>query len=133
MSVYVIQTGTFDVTAGGRSGTPVLTVPQATNGNIVRVQATFNANTGSGNGFYYSIETLESSDVTKTTALTGVVNDTSGWVGTSLVTYFVVQNISSPTGVEDIQFEVLFQQNDLNGVGQVNSFFLEAAIVSSAP
>ncbi|GAB4187731.1 MAG: hypothetical protein Tsb002_13300 [Wenzhouxiangellaceae bacterium] len=128
---FVQQSGSFDVAVGGRSGTPVLEMPNITKGNTIKVTVTFFARTGSqmSNGFYYQVEATNSNDVKVLSQQQGIVQGNQGWQATTKTVFFEAV-VNSQTGVEDVDFQVIFSKDDLDGSGQIFDFLMTAEVVS---
>jgi len=129
---FAQKSGTWNVTVGGRSDTPVLEVDNVTKGNLLRVTATFLAKTNGNadSGFSYTIMATNPEDAQAISAQQSVVQGNAGWQTTTKTVYFE-SRVVSQTGVEDIDFEVTFQKGDLDGQGQISDFLLEAYIVGT--
>ncbi len=129
---FVQKSGSWPVVVGGRSDTPVLEMPNITQGNRLAITATFLAKTnGSENsGFFYSIKCTKPSDAQALSAQQSVVQGNAGWQTTTKTVFFEAI-VSAQTGVEEIDFEVVFDKGDLDGEGQISDFLLTGAIVST--
>lgn len=130
MTKFVALAGThpISVSSPSRVNTPVLKIANLTKGNLIRVTANFNASPNAG--FYYEIKST-ANDVKALTPAMGVAQGSGGWSSATRTAYFMVANVSSSTGVEDADFEVLFSAGDLDGQGRFNDFLLEGSVVSS--
>lgn len=128
---FVEKSGVWDVTVGGRSDTPVLEMPNVTQKNILMVTATFMAKTQgtTANGFTYRISATNPADAIPLSDQDCIVNGNAGWQTTTRTVFFEAK-VSSPTGVEDIDFQVEFSKGDLDGTGQISDFLMTASIVS---
>jgi len=129
---FAQKSGTWNVTVGGRSDTPVLEVDNVTKGNLLWVTATFLAKTNGNadSGVSYTIMATNPEDAQAISAQQSVVQGNAGWQTTTKTVYFE-SRVVSQTGVEDIDFEVTFQKGDLDGQGQISDFLLEAYIVGT--
>ena len=127
---FVEKTETLQVQVGGRSDTPLLEMPNITKGNTLKVTATFLAKTGgqAGNGFNYKIQTTQVSDSVALSSQESTVEGNAGWQTTTKTVFFEAL-VTSQTGVEDIDFEVLFEKGSLDGTGQISNFLLSAEII----
>jgi hypothetical protein len=127
---FVQKSGNWPVVVGGRSDTPVLEMPNITSGNRLMVTATFLAKT-SGNansGFLYSIK-CTTNDAQALSAQQSVVQGNAGWQTTTKTVFFEAI-VSSQTGVEDVDFEVVFDKGEYDGQGEISDFLLTGTIVS---
>jgi hypothetical protein len=82
---FVQKSGTWDVTPGGRSGTPVLEMRDITNGNILQVTVTFLARTNGSdrsNGFAYTVNNT-TNDAQALSAQESVVQGNNGFQTTT--------------------------------------------------
>jgi hypothetical protein len=129
---FVQKSGTWNVTVGGRSDTPVLELDNVTKGNLIKVTATFLAKTNGNadSGFWYTIKATDSDDAIALSAQQSVIQGNAGFQTTTKTVFFEAK-ITSQTGVEDIDFEVTFQKGDLDGQGQMSDFLMEANIVGT--
>mgnify|MGYP003572970768 CR=1 FL=1 len=131
MSRFVSKSGTWaiEVNAPSRAETPVLKVPYVTKGNTIRVTANFDASPN--NGFHYQIQST-TSEVTALSPTKGTVQGTGDqWGSVTRIAFFLVDNVSSQTGVEDVDFEVLFSKQDLDGTGSLSNFTLIGELVTT--
>ena len=130
---FVQKSGTWNVTVGGRSDTPVLKMPNLTKGNAIQVTATFLAKTNGSadSGFWYTVQATNPADAQALSAQQSVVQGNAGFQTTTKTVFFLAQ-ISSPTGVEDVDFEVVFQKGDLDGQGQISDFLMTGSVVTIA-
>ena len=130
MSEFVSKDGTWSiaVTSPSRADTPVLKIPNLTQGNVIRITANFFGSPDTG--FYYDVKSTNN-DVTAMSPTGGLIQGAGGWQACTRIVFFKVTNISSQTGVEDADFEVLFSQGDLDGKGRLNNFLLEGEVVST--
>lgn len=130
MSKFVSKAGTWaiDVSSPSRAETPVLKVPNLTQGNLIRVTANFYGSPD--DGFYFNVKAT-TNDAVALTPTGGLIQGSGGWQSCTRIVYFVMEKISSPTGVEDADFEVLFSAEDLSGKGRLNNFMIEASVVST--
>lgn len=128
---FVEKIGPETVTVGGRSGTPVLELANITQGNTIKVTVTFLAKTGSNpdSGFYYDVAASNPADAIALSSQDSLVQNSPGW-STTTKTVFYQAKISSQTGVEDIDFHVTFQKNDLDGQGTYKNFLITAQVVT---
>lgn len=126
----VEKSGTWDVQVGGRSDTPVLEMPNIVRGNMIKVTAIFLAKTGgqANSGFEYTVQST-TDDAQALNTQQSVVQANAGFQTTTKIVFFEVR-VSSETGVEDVDFEVTFQQGALDGKGQISDFLLVGEIVS---
>ncbi len=127
--LYTSREGTFALELEGRSGTPVLAVPNLVNGNIVQVTTNFMGS--AGNGFYYTIQPTSDEFVEALTPTWGVFQGVAGWAACTRFTLFRIQNIPPQDPIEEVDFEVFFSARDLGGPGRLNNFFLSARVVSN--
>lgn len=128
---FVELVGTTKVVPGGRSGTPLLQMTNITNGNALKVTATFIARTtgtDQNNGFTYSIKTT-TDDALPLTQLSSTVQGNIGFQSTTLTAIYRAQ-ISSQTGVDDVDFEVLFEKGDMDGQGEIGDFLLTGEVIT---
>jgi len=127
---FAQKSGTWNVQVGGRSDTPILEMPNITQGNTLMVTATFLAKTNgqSNSGFSYTIQVPNPADAQALSAQQSVVQGNAGWQTTTKTVFFEAR-VTSETGVEDVDFEVTFQKGELDGEGQISDFLLTAAIV----
>lgn len=128
---FVQKSGTLNVQTGGRSGTPILEMPNITKGNTLRVIATFLAKTAgqASSGFSYTVQATKSSDAVALSAQQSTVQGNAGWQTTTKTVFFEAR-IDSQTGVEEIDFEVIFDAGGLDGQGEIGDFLLTGEIVS---
>ena len=128
---FVEKSGSWPVTVGGRSKTPVLEMPNITKENVIQVTATFLAKTNgnSDSGFSYTIQPTKSSDAQALSAQQSVVQGNAGYQTTTKTVFFIAK-ISSQTGVEEIDFEVVFSKGDLDGEGEISDFLLTGSVVA---
>ncbi len=128
---FVQKSGTWNVATGGRSDTPILEMANITKGNSLQVTATFLAKTaGNANsGFVYSIQATKSTDVQALSAQQSIVQGNAGFQTTTRTVFFEAR-VNSETGVEDIDFEVIFSKGDFDGEGEISDFLLTGQIVS---
>ena len=128
---FVQKTGTWQVTTGGRSDTPVLELPNITKENVIMVTATFLAKTNgnSDSGFSYTIQATKPSDAQALSAQQSVVQGNAGFQTTTKTVFFLAK-IDSPTGVEEIDFEVTFSKGDLDGQGEISEFLFTGNVVT---
>lgn len=128
---FVEKSGTWDVQTGGRSDTPILEMANVTQGNTLMVTATFLAKTAgqTNSGFTYTIQATNPQDAQALSAQQSVVQGNAGWQTTTRTVFFEAK-VSSETGIEDVDFEVIFQQGEFDGKGQISDFLLTCAIVS---
>lgn len=131
---FVERNGTFNVEVGGRSKTPILELPRVTKGNTLKVMVNFMAKTAgqANSGFTYSIQATNPADVVKLSAQEGIVQGNAGFQAATKIAFFEAK-VTSPTGIEDVDFEVIFQKGDLDGQGEISDFLLIAEIVSLEP
>ena len=129
---FVEKSGSWAVTVGGRSGTPVLEMPNVTQGNRITVTATFLTKTGGStdNGFNYKVQATKEADAIAVSNQESIVQGNAGWQTTTKTVIFEAR-ISSQTGVEEVDFEVIFSKGDLDGTGEISNFLMTGAIVSS--
>jgi hypothetical protein len=129
---FVQKSGSWAVTVGGRSDTPVLELPNITQGNRLMVTATFLAKTNGNpdSGFLYTIQPTKPSDAQGMSSQQSVVQGNAGWQTTTKTVFFEAI-VNAQTGVEEIDFEVIFQKGDMDGQGQISDFLLTGCIVSS--
>ncbi|CAM2009330.1 hypothetical protein [Acanthopleuribacter pedis] len=130
MSKIVSKSGTWsiDVSSPSRADTPVLKIPNLTRGNLIRVTANFFASPDKG--FYFDVKATND-DVVAMSPSGGLAQGSGGWQSCTRVAYFRVVKVSSPSGVEDADFEVLFSAGDLDGKGRLNNFLLEGTVVAT--
>lgn len=128
---FVQKTGTLQVEVGGRSGTPVLEMANITKGNTLRLTATFLAKTAgqANSGFDYKIiSTKGDTDAVALSSQESTVQGNAGWQTTTKIVFFEAR-IDNQTGVEDIDFEVVFSAAGLDGKGEIQNFLLTGEIV----
>jgi len=128
---FVQKSGTWAVTTGGRSDTPVLEMANITKGNTIMVTVQFLAKTnGNANsGFTYTIKATKPSDAQALSAQQSVVQGNAGFQTTTRTVFFE-SIISSQTGVEEIDFEVVFDKGEFDGQGEISDFLMTGFIVS---
>lgn len=129
---FVQKNGTWNVQTGGRSDTPVLEMSNITKGNTLMVTVTFMARTNGGdrtNGFTYTIQPTKKSDATALSNQTSVVQAANGFTTTTKTVFFEAI-VSAPTGVEEVDFEVIFDKGDMDGGGEISEFLMTGAVVS---
>lgn len=128
---FVQKSGTWNITVGGRSDTPILELPNITKGNMIAVTATFLAKTNgqANSGFTYTIQATNPEDAQALSAQQSVVQGNAGFQTTTRTVFFAAR-INSETGVEDVEFEVLFSKGEFDGQGTISDFLLVAAIVT---
>ena len=129
---FVEKAGAWSVTVGGRSDTPVLELPNVTKDNRITVTATFLAKThgNSDSGFHYAVQATKEADAIALSTKESIVQGNAGWQTTTKTVIFEAK-ITSQTGVEEIDFEVIFSKGDLDGQGEISNFLMTGAIVSS--
>ena len=123
--------GTLNVETGGRSGTSLLEMPNITKGNTLRVTATFQAKTAgqANSGFAYTVQSTKGNDAVPLSTQESIVQGNAGWQTTIKIVFFEAV-VESQTGVEDIDFEVVFSDGGLDGQGEIRDFLLTGEIVS---
>lgn len=128
---FVQKVGPETITAGGRSGTPVLELPNITKGNTLKVTVTFLAKTGSSDtsGFDYTVEAANHDDVVPLSSQTSTVQTSPGW-STTTKTVFFEAKVNSQTGVEDVDFQVVFSKGMFDGEGSYQNFLMTGQIVT---
>ncbi|MEM9555299.1 MAG: hypothetical protein AAGC60_13670 [Acidobacteriota bacterium] len=128
---FVQKSGTWSVQTGGRSDTPILEMPNITKGNTLKVTATFLAKTAgqANSGFTYTIQSTKGSDAQALSAQQSVVQGNAGFQTTTKTVFFEAL-ISSQTGVEEVDFEVIFNAGEFDGAGEISDFLLTGEIVS---
>lgn len=128
---FVEKTGSWQVTVGGRSDTPVLEMANVTKRNTLQITATFLAKTAgqANSGFHYTVKSTKGTDVQVLSSQESTVQGNSGWQTTTKTVFFEAL-VDTQTGVEDIDFEVEFSAGDLDGQGEISNFLLSGAIVS---
>ncbi len=128
---FVQKSGSWAVQVGGRSDTPVLEMPNITKGNTLRITATFLAKTAgnSNSGFQYSLKATSANDALALSAQESIVQGNAGWQTTTKTVFFEAR-INSPTGVEEIDFEITFTKGELDGQGEISDVLLTGEIVS---
>lgn len=133
MTRFAQKSGTWDVQVGGRSDTPILEMPDITRGNMIQVTAIFLAKTNGNadSGFTYTVQATNLDDAQALNAQQSVVQGNAGFQTTTKIVFFEAK-VSSPTGVEDVDFEVIFQKGEFDGQGQISDFLLIGEIVSLA-
>ena len=119
---------TFDVTVGGRSGTPTLEIP-VINGNLVEVTCQFIAKNPYG-GFDYDIKATSSDARKLTQRAANIVESSAGWQSCVRTDYFLAI-VPGAAANDDITFEVFFGAGGMSNPGQAGSFLLTAKIVGS--
>ena len=129
---FVQKSGTWNVTVGGRSDTPVLELDNITQGNLIKITVTFLAKTNgqANSGFWYTVKATDSDDAIALSAQQSVVQGNAGFQTTTKTVYFEAK-ITNQTGIEDIDFEVTFQKGELDGEGQISDFLLEGTIAGT--
>lgn len=130
---FVQKTGVWNVQTGGRSDTPVLELPNITQKNTLRISVTFLAKTAgqANSGFSYTVQPT-SSDAVALSNQHSTVQGNAGFQTTTLTAFFEAR-ISSQTGVEELDFEVVFQAGDLDGAGEISNFLLTGEVVPLDP
>ena len=128
---FAQKSGTWSVTTGGRSDTPILEMPNITKGNRLMVTATFLAKTNGNqdSGFTYTVKSTKTSDAQALSAQQSVVQGNAGWQTTTKTVFFEAI-VDSQTGVEEVDFEVVFDSGEFDGKGEISDFLLTGAIVS---
>ena len=129
---FVQKSGTVNVETGGRSGTPILEMPNITQGNTLRVTATFQTKTAgqADSGFSYTVQSTKgNTDAVPLSTQESTVQGNAGWQTTIKIAFFEAK-IETQTGVEDIDFEVVFSDGGLDGQGEIKDFLLTGEIVS---
>lgn len=128
---FVQKSGTWQVTVGGRSDTPILEMSNITKLNALRVTATFltKTNGDANSGFNYKVQSTKGSDVRVLSSQDSIVQGNAGWQ-TTIKTVFFEAVIDTQTGVEDIDFEVVFSAGDLDGQGEIGNFLLSGEVIS---
>lgn len=128
---FVQKSGNWPVQTGGRSDTPVLEMSNITKRNALKVTATFLAKTAGqvGSGFIYTVQSTKTTDAQALSAQQSIVQGNAGWQTTTKTVFFEAL-IDSDTGVEDIDFEVVFTAGDLDGQGEISDFLLSGEIIS---
>ena len=131
---FAQKSGSWNVTVGGRSDTPILELPNVTKGNSLKITATFLAKTNgqADSGFSYTISATNPADAQALSAQQSVVQGNAGFQTTTKTVFFEAL-ITSPTGVEDVDFEVTFQKGGLDGNGEISDFLLVGEVVSLNP
>lgn len=129
---FVQKSGTWDVEVGGRSDTPVLEMPNITKGNMIKVTAIFLAKTNgeAESGFEYSVRATNPDDAQALNAQQSVVQSNAGFQTTTKIVFFEAI-VTGETGIEDVDFEVIFQKGELDGRGQISDFLLIGEVVST--
>ncbi|MDJ0836823.1 MAG: hypothetical protein QNK37_09920 [Acidobacteriota bacterium] len=129
---FVQKSGSWSVTVGGRSDTPILELPNITKGNRLVVTATFLAKTNGNqdSGFNYTVQCTKPTDAQALSAQQSVVQGNAGWQTTTKTVFFEAI-VSSQTGVEEVDFEVTFQKGDLDGQGEISDFLLTGTVIST--
>ena len=125
-TVYFIEDdrATFDVSTGGRSGTPTIEV-HVTNGNLIEVTCQFTVKTAGT--LTYDIQSA-SSDTTKLTRrAASTASDTGGWQVATRTDYFIA-TLPPGDGADDATFEVIFGGDS---GAEAGSFLLRSKIVGS--
>ncbi len=135
MTFFASKSGVLDIDVGdspSRAGTPLLEMRNLVQNNVVQVTANFSARTnvaGRANGFYFTLATVNATEVTALTPTQGIFQSSDGWQSVTLTAFFRVnETVQSPT--EDIDFEVLFSKGDISGQGQINNFLLTGNVVT---
>lgn len=128
---FVEKNGSFKVEVGGRSGTPVLEMPNISQGNKLKITAIFQAKTnGTANGgFSYQIKPINDSDAVAISASESTVQGNAGWQTTTKVVFFEAK-VAQNTPVEDVDFEVNFVSGGLDGSGEIQDFLLIGEVIS---
>lgn len=128
---FVQLSGVNNIVDGGQSGTPVLSMPNLINQNVVKITVTFLARAGAdvSNGFYYKIQPVKASSAKTLSSPDSIVQGNAGWQTTTKTVFFLVTlDISSPTA--DIDFKIEFSKGDLDGQGQFDNFLMTGEVVS---
>lgn len=128
---FAEKSGTWAVKTGGRSDTPILEMRNITKGNSLKVTATFLAKTNGAadSGFTYTIKPTKPNEAQALSAQQSVVNGNAGFQTTTKTVFFQAI-ISSQTGVEEIDFEVIFDAGTFDGQGEISDFLITGEIVT---
>lgn len=127
---FVQKSGIWQVQTGGRSDTPILQMSNITKGNALKVTATFLAKTAgqAGSGFTYTLQSTKTTDAVVLSAQQSILQGNAGWQTTTKTVFFEAR-VANETGVEDIDFEVVFAAGDLDGQGEISDFLLSGEVV----
>lgn len=129
---FVSRNGTFALEFNSRSGTPILAMTNLVSGNVLQVITNFNASNGSAPGFYATVQATKNDYIQALTPTTMVVQNITGWTPCTRIAYFKVVNVPAEDPTVEVDFEVIFQANDLGGDGQrLNNFVLNARVVDT--
>lgn len=124
------RAGFWNITTGGTSGTPVLEMLNITRGNTLRVTASFNIKLSTNSsGVVFSINPTKPQDAKALTSESAQVSGNDGWQTVSKTTIFEAV-IDSPTGVEEIDFQVIFENGEFDGAGELSNFLLQGQVVT---
>jgi len=128
---FVQKSGTWNVQVGGRSDTPILEMPNITKGNVIKITATFLAKTAGNadSGFGYTVEGTNQTDAQALSSQNSVVQGNAGYQTTTKTVFFAVK-VTSSTGVEDVDFQVVFSKEGLDGNGEISDFLLTGEVVT---
>ena len=128
---FVQKSGVWDVTVGGRSDTPLLTMPNITKGNTLKVTVVFLTKTAgqANSGFNYTLKTSNAADAKVLSAQESIVQGNAGWQTTTKTVFFEA-TVHSSSGVEDVDFQIDFSAGDQDGKGQISDFLMYAEVVS---
>lgn len=128
---FVQKSGVWNVQVGGSSDTPTLEMPNITNGNFIKVTVTFLAKTAGNadSGFNYRVEATNQTDAEALSAQESIVQSNAGWQTTTKTVFFRAK-VSSQTGVEDVDFQVVFSKGELDGAGEISDFLMYGEVVS---
>lgn len=128
---FVHKSGTWPLTTGGRSDTPVLGMPNITKGNTLRVSVTFLAKMNSdSSGFQFDIKPTKASDAKALSSTTSFMSGNTGWQSTTLTAIFEAI-VDTPSGVEEVDFEVVFQSNGtFDGKAEIGEFLFSGQVVT---
>jgi hypothetical protein len=130
MMKFAQKSETTTIQTGGRSGTPVLEMPNITQGNTILVTVTFITKMATAtSGVTYKIQPTKPSDAIALSTTTSIVEGNTGWQATVHRAFFQAK-INSPTGVEEIDFEVLFEDGDYDGQGEMAEFLITGQVVT---
>ncbi len=99
--------------------------------NTLRVTATFLAKTNgqANSGFDFKVQSTKGTDAQALSSQDSPLQGNAGWQTSTKIVFFEAL-IDTQTGVEDIDFEVIFSAGSLDGQGEISNFLLTGEIVS---
>lgn len=127
---FVEHNGVTDIVDGGRSETPILTMSNIVNKNVIKITVSFTAKTGpnTSNGFSYSVKPSKASSATALSSQDSTMQGNAGWQTTTKTVLFLA-TIAGDTATEEIDFEVNFNSGGLDGKGQFSDFLMTGEVV----